>query len=277
MPDFAPKPRITAAYFSPTGTTRRVVMAMAGHLSDLLGGAVEELDFTLPAGRVKPMSFMADNLVIFGLPVYAGRVPNVLLETLGAIIGGGARAVPVVVYGNRAYDDALRELWAILIRQNLLPVAAAAMVGEHAFSRTLAAGRPNEDDTVKLISFTQAVAEKLEQDTPFTPFPTIDVQPLAPYYQPRGAAGNPIDIRRVLPKVSSACINCGLCARICPMGSINADKVKTFTGICTKCGACVKGCPVGARYYDDPGYLYHKEDLERTFTRRAEPEFFLSC
>ena len=30
-----------------------------------------------------------------------------------------------------------------------------------------------------------------------------------------------------------------------------------------------------ARYYDDPGYIYHKEELEELYERRAEPETFV--
>ena len=30
----------------------------------------------------------------------------------------------------------------------------------------------------------------------------------------------------------------------------------------------------GAKYYEDPGYLYHKTELEEMYTRRAEPEMF---
>ena len=30
-----------------------------------------------------------------------------------------------------------------------------------------------------------------------------------------------------------------------------------------------------ARYYDDPGYIYHKEELEELYERRAEPEWFV--
>jgi len=37
----------------------------------------------------------------------------------------------------------------------------------------------------------------------------------------------------------------------------------------------VKKCPVGARYFDDPGYIYHKEELEELYERRAEPEWFI--
>ena len=38
---------------------------------------------------------------------------------------------------------------------------------------------------------------------------------------------------------------------------------------------CVKGCPTGAKYFDDPGYLYHKSELEEVYARPAKNEAFL--
>ena len=72
-----------------------------------------------------------------------------------------------------------------------------------------------------------------------------------------------------------ACDQCGICAKVCPMGSIDPNDVTHYTGICIKCCACVKKCPVGAKYYDDEGYLYHQHELEELYQRRAEPEVFL--
>ncbi len=46
-------------------------------------------------------------------------------------------------------------------------------------------------------------------------------------------------------------------------------------GVCIKCCACVKGCPTGAKYFDDPGYLYHKSELEEVYARPAKNEVFL--
>lgn len=127
--------RVRAVYFSPTGTTRRVVTTVAKGIAKALHATCEEYDFTLPRARIAPLTFKSDELIVFGTPVYAGRVPNVLLKYLDTITGNGALAVPVTVFGNRNYDDALVELRDILSRGGLYPVAAAAFVGEHSFSR----------------------------------------------------------------------------------------------------------------------------------------------
>lgn len=59
-------------------------------------------------------------------------------------------------------------------------------------------------------------------------------------------------------------MKCGLCAKVCPMGSINPENVAEVTGICIKCGVCVKKCPTHAKHFDDPNYNYHKTELEKT-------------
>ena len=101
-------------------------------------------------------------------------------------------------------------------------------------------------------------------------------EPIRPYYTPRDRAGNPINILKVKPKTDlSRCGGCGLCAELCPMGSIDPADVSQVKGICIKCCACVKGCPTGAKYFDDPGYLYHKSELEEVYARPAKNEVFL--
>ncbi len=83
-----------------------------------------------------------------------------------------------------------------------------------------------------------------------------------------------MDIRKVTPKTGDGCIRCMLCARVCPMGSIDFNDPSRMTGICIKCGACIKLCPQSAKYYDDENYLWHKRELEEKLTTRREPELF---
>ena len=59
------------------------------------------------------------------------------------------------------------------------------------------------------------------------------------------------------------------------MGSIDPADPTVVNGVCIKCGACVKGCPRGAKYYDDPGYLYHQHELEDQYARPAKNSLFV--
>ena len=273
------KPRkVWAVYFSGTGTTEKTVRHIADGLAEKLGTECDVFSYTLPQARGEELRFSADDLVVFGSPVYAGRVPNVLLPYLKEKVQGcGALAVPVVLYGNRNFDDGLIELRNILADDGFVPVAAAGFIGEHSFSRTLGAGRPDAEDFAIMDTFVARVAEKVAA-LDGTPAEVIEVRgetPIRPYYTPRDRNSNPINILKVKPKTDAdKCDNCGWCAAHCPMGSINPENCAEVKGICIKCCACVKGCPKGAKYYDDEGYLYHQHELEDMYARRAEPELF---
>ena len=99
------------------------------------------------------------------------------------------------------------------------------------------------------------------------------------YFQPQDRHGISIDIRKVKPKSNpQKCLHsadCHLCADVCPMGAIDPSDITRIPGICIKCGACTKKCPAQAMYFDDPGYLYHKSELEDLYRRRADNAFFL--
>ena len=56
------------------------------------------------------MDFGPDDLVLFGVPVYGGRIPSPAVQTLRRMQGSRTPAVLVAAYGNREYDDALLEL-----------------------------------------------------------------------------------------------------------------------------------------------------------------------
>lgn len=269
--------KVCAVYFSPTGTTKKTVELLGKILSEQLRSSYEAIDFTLPANRQTALLFQKGEVVVFGVPVIAGRVPNVLLKFLETIQGEGAFAVPIVLYGNRNYDDALIELKDILERSGMITIGAGAFVGEHSFSDTLAKGRPDQIDVGEIKNFALALSTKIKEnhivDT------SVEVKgtpyPYRGYYQPRDRQGNPVDIRKVKPLTNDNCTDCKICAKVCPMGSINIDEVSKITGICIKCGACIKKCPEKSKYYEDERYLYHKHELEEELKRRAGNEIFL--
>ncbi|MBP3729308.1 MAG: EFR1 family ferrodoxin [Lachnospiraceae bacterium] len=270
--------QVHAVYFSPTGNTRRLVSAVAQRIADQLDCPYRPFDFTLPSARTVPLSFRQEDLLVIGLPVYAGRLPNLLLPFLNTLKGSQTPAVLMVSFGNRHYDDALLELGLILEERGFLPAAAAAFAGEHAFSRQLGAGRPDRRDMRQVEEFAQGALQNLQEGRQPGIWALLKepVRPLKPYYTPRDRQGNPINILKVKPLVNrELCIGCGRCVCLCPMGSIDPEDVSRYLGVCIKCGACIKGCPEEARYYDDPGYLYHKQELEIQYARRAGNVVFL--
>lgn len=269
--------RINTLYFSATDTTKKIVTSIAKDLAKCVeqGIMVQNIDFTLPKGRKDEVSYTKNDFVIIGIPVYAGRVPNVLLKYLNSIKGNGALAVAIVVYGNRNYDDALIELKDILELDGFKVIAAGAFVGEHAFSETLAQNRPDEKDQVIACDFAQQIYTKITTADEISTAVVPGYKPYRKYYMPRDRQGNPVDIRKVTPKTNSNCTDCKICIDACPMGSIDFEDASQLNGICIKCGACIKKCPAQAKYYDDQDYLRHKSELEIEYARRREPELFI--
>lgn len=268
--------RVYAMYFSATGTTGRICEAIAKRLAEVSGEDKNTYDFTNIKNRSGSPELGKNDIVVFGVPVYAGRVPNVLLKYLSSIDGRGAYAVPVVLFGNRNFDDALIELRNILEAQSFRTIAGAAFVGEHSFSKLLAKGRPDAGDIAEAEDFAEKIYKSFIDGAVHTPIAVKGEEPIRPYYQPRDRQGNPVNILKVKPVVNKELCNlCGICAEVCPMGSIPKDDIFSYTGICIKCGACEKKCPTGARYYDDAGYIYHRTELEEGYKEPKDNSIFL--
>lgn len=269
--------RVWSVYFSATGTTSKVCDTVAKALVGVSGAKFCQYDFTLPKARESFPNLDKDDLVVFAVPTYAGRVPNVLLKYLKTIKGNDALAIPVVTFGNRNCDNSLLELRDLLENTGFHTISAIASSCEHSFSYDLGKGRPDTMDIMEIRNFTLKIYNKICALTEYPLPPTVPgiSENYGGYYQPQDRNGTHIDIRKVTPKVLDTCTNCGLCADICPMGSIPKDDVSKMQGICIKCCACYKKCPQQARYFDDEGYLYHKTELEELYERRANNKFFL--
>lgn len=267
---------VWAVYYSGSGSTRRLLRGMAEAAGEALMLPVRELDYSRPEAREKSYCFTQTDLVFWGSPTYAGRLPNVLLPFLrGNFSGGGAAAVAVVLYGNRSYDDALKELCEVLAGNGFLPAAGAAVTAEHTFAPVLAHGRPNAEDRAAAEEFARKTALTLREREHPLPVTVPGREPIGAYYTPLGLDGEPARFLKAKPKTDpDQCTRCGLCAAVCPMGSIPREEPTECTGICIKCQGCIRECPAGAKYFDDEAFLSHRAMLEQNYIRRRENEFY---
>jgi len=272
--------KIQVCYFSPTGTTREVATRLAELLAHRLDASVEYCSYTLPRERESLPDFEGADLIIWATPVYAGRIPNKTLDYVrDALLSNpkaGLPAVALATFGNRAYDNALAELTALMEEGKMQVAGAAAMVTRHSFSDTLGAGRPDRDDWERLEEFADQVAQKITDGK--TGKLQIAGEPHPErYYTPLKANQAPAGFLKAKPKCDvSRCSRCGRCAERCPMGSIvMREGLPQFEGLCIKCQACRRGCPEGAIAFTDSDYHSHVAMIERSFADPKQPEFFV--
>lgn len=257
-------------YFSPTQTTQKIVEAIGRGMSI---DKVERIDLTLPEAAKKTFEPVRDALAIIGVPVYGGRVPLEAVDRLKRLQGNDTPAVIVVVYGNRAFEDALLELKEIVSAVGFRPIAGGAFIGEHSFSddaMPIAPGRPDDNDLQKARALGEAVLAKLGSIVSLDALPPLEIPGDFPYKERK--------IRSDVAPVTHAdlCIQCETCVAVCPVGAVSLkEAIETETGLCILCCACVKNCPTTARRMENPGIRKAAEWLVANFSGRKEPESFI--
>lgn len=253
-------------YFSPTHTSAKIAYAIAEGLD---GEVLLESDITYDMPE-EEIEILGDELTIVAVPVYGGRVAETAMERLRVFHAHKAPVVPVVVYGNRDYEDALKELSDTLEAAGFVTVSAGAFIGEHSFSRKempIAAGRPDDADHELASSFGRSIRMKLQQVDALSELKPLEVKGNVPY-KAKGPATPQAPVTD-----EDVCTLCEYCIDACPVSAISIVDDRMFSDpvTCIKCCACVKECPEGARSFDTP----YTAMLHKNFSARREPELFI--
>ena len=256
-------------YFSPTHTTKKVVEGIA---KGLQASTEQYYDLTPPIACVQAQQEFTQDVAIIGAPVYAGRLPSIMLSRFRRIEGNGRPAAIVVVYGNRAYEDALIELRDLALDVGFRPVAVGAFIGEHSYSTSdlpIAEGRPDAADLLTAHDFGKAIRDKLMVGLSCSSEPP-PVPGNFPYKEIRMLSG-------IAPSVNDAlCSRCRKCVLVCPAAAIDKEHpTETANELCIRCCACVKDCPSHAKALDDPRIRQATEWLYANCSDRKEPEAYL--
>lgn len=251
--------RLFNIYFSATDTTRRCVEAVAstfGDLPVLSQNLADKEDAGLP-------DFCESDVVIVGVPVYCGRVPQMVTDRLKRLRGNNATAVAMVVYGNRDYDDALLELVDTLEAGGFRLIGGGAFIGQHSIFPKVGGGRPDSSDLIALEAFAKECKQALADNR----CGNMSVKGARPYKKITSVPLHPSADKKL-------CSKCGECVSKCPAGAIAADNpALTDNAKCISCGRCMSVCPLNARRYSGIKYSVAGKLFVSSYSGRKEPEW----
>lgn len=251
--------KVTTLYFSATYTTRKVVNAVATAISN----EIVNYDITNDA-PVETISIPADELLVVGVPVYAGRVPAMAVERIKRFKGNHTPVVLIAVYGNRHYDDALLELHDIMTSCGFRSVSAGAFIAQHSIFAKVGKSRPDAQDLLDMKAFANKTMQCLQVGF----IGDIALPGNRPYKVPGGIP--------IWPTASYQCTSCGACARLCPTGAIDPSAPKGVNKEkCIKCGRCIVVCSKHVRRFYGRTYALAAQRFNTNFiARRANEMWF---
>jgi ferredoxin len=262
---------IRLIYFSPTETSLKIAASIAQGMS---GVKVSHMNLTVPQARSRSFPPVSDSLAIISMPVYAGRLPEEAVARLRRVQGNGTPAVVVVLYGNRAYEDALIELRDVATECGFVPIAAGAFIGEHSFANEqakIALNRPDASDVAKAREFGSTVRTMMNDAASLDQISALQVPGNVPYQEHRL-------LKNVAPVIDKVrCTTCGVCMMVCPTNamSLQNQTMETDASQCILCCACTRACVLGARVLVDEHINKVRGMLASKFAERKEPETFL--
>lgn len=249
---------VTKIYFSPSGTTKKVVDQIADNFSDK-HETYDLLNFK------SDKEFSSEDLIIVGMPVFAGRLPKSGRERLSKLTGNKTPAIAVVNYGNAHVTDSLLELVDLLKENNFEVIAAASTVSHHSIFNGVAVGRPDESDIEKINEFSAKCKEKIDSKESLN----SDIPGNKPY----------TDYKQLPFEITcdeTVCAFCYDCVSICPENAIpDDDPIDTDLDLCSRCTACISICPEDARMFTGAAFETKKPEFESANSERKEPEFYL--
>ena len=248
-------------WFSATATTKQIVGLIAEQFKS---ESTVKHDIT-KSSLSEDININPTDLLILGMPVYAGRIPSITIDTLNRFKGNNTPAVIACVYGNRDYDDALLEMKKILQKNGFIIVSAAAFIAQHSIFPEVGASRPDERDIEAIKVFGEKSNKLIASLDNTENLPDINIKGNYPH---KKAGKVPLS-----PKVNRKCNKCGVCVNICPTDAIPTFNPKiTFGGKCIACARCIAICPQQARHFGGIIYRIAAKLFVKKNLVRKEPE-----
>ncbi|MDO9262865.1 MAG: EFR1 family ferrodoxin [Desulfosalsimonadaceae bacterium] len=238
-------------WYSQTGNTERAGRLIAETLKKN-GLEVEACEYR----DMDPASVANFDLIIAGSPVYYYDVPANFKKWLRAL--PGIEGIPCAAYvtfggtGGNQHNTACT-LLELLADKGGAPVGMETFGNMPTFAITWSSGNvdrvlkyrhlPNEDSFDKMRDFASRILSRVQEGKDFEIDKEVDFRDLIKS-TPSIWSTKLFISRHTID--AEKCIECGACAKKCPVAAIDLSKHSVDTDRCIACLGCVNNCPVQA-------------------------------
>lgn len=231
-------------YFTGTGNSRYCAQWLAHALGD---EAVDSFRFIRDGIAAKLTS---EKPWVFVAPTYGWQLPHIFADFLrGGRFAGSRDAYFVMTCGSEIGNSGAK-LAAFCARKDFTYKGVLQVVMPENYIALFDA--PGQEEARKIIAAATPTLEngaaciRDGRDFPAPKVSTVD--------RLKSGIVNAAFYRFIVKakpfSVSDACISCGKCADVCPLGNIRLQGGKPVWGVrCTHCMACICGCPTSAIEY----------------------------
>lgn len=249
-------------YFSATGNSAWAARRIAGALGD----EVRDLFGPIREGDVSPMASARPWVIV--TPTYAWRMPRLVEAWLRRAPLTGSREVYIVMTCGEDVGDAARYAAGLFAQKGMICRGClGAVMPENYIALFATPARAEAMDIIRRAE--GAVDEGIRRIRAGEDFPA-----------PRAGVADrlksgpvnrlfyPLFVHARKFTATSACVSCGLCQRVCPLGNIRLEGGRPRWGKrCTHCMACINRCPKEAIEYGR-----HSRGLPRYVCPDKEPD-----
>jgi len=245
-------------YFSPHGSTRKILDAVSKGISDAgFNTVMFNSGEYIKTGRQEELySILSEySLLITGTPVYAHHIPPLFEEFLSGLppVEKEKSAAMVCTYGDISSGVALSQLAGLMDKKSYRLMGGMKAVSEHCLTfqggAPIGSGRPDSEDIKIAQQFGSLIAERMKKND-LKSFKQSDFRDKSLLIRVLDATVfNMKTTVKMMPQIkvsSSLCAKCNTCADSCIAGNITVDDFPKFSDNCISCFRCVRVCPNNA-------------------------------
>ncbi|MGI6203803.1 MAG: EFR1 family ferrodoxin [Anaerovoracaceae bacterium] len=240
-------------WFSGTGNSKYAAEKLAEDTNDRLVSIAEEMK---DAGTAIRFEVAEDEPVGFVFPVYFGGLPLIVrkfLKLLELDIKDQPYIYALVTCGSDSGKSKEHFRKALLARDLSLTAFYSVVMPANYVA---VYEPPDKAKAEKILAKADGQIELAEAHIEDRDAGTMDENPASLLAFPEGVGRRLYNIMRVTKKftVEDSCVSCGLCARVCPDGTIkigDTGKPEWVKSKCDHCMACISRCPENAIQFGD--------------------------